>query len=119
MRRPLADINITPLVDTLLVLLVVLMLVMPLYVRRLPVELPRTGLIGAPVAARTLLVTLDADGRLGLAGTQVSLSDVQAAVDTTTSVEIAADAAVAYTHLARLVAALQERGVREVALATR
>jgi biopolymer transport protein ExbD len=115
----LADINVTPLVDTLLVLLVLLTLVMPLYVRRLPVELPRTGLTGTPMAARTLLVTLGADGRLGLAGTQVQLSDVQAAVNATTSVEIAADAAVPYAHLARLIAALHERGVREVALATR
>lgn len=119
MRRALADINITPLVDTLLVLLTVLMLLMPLYARRLPVELPRTGLGGAPTPVRTLQVTLSADGTLGMGGAAVQLRDVQAAVDAATTVEVAADEAVAYAHLARLIGAVQARGVREVVLLAR
>lgn len=119
MRKPLADINVTPLVDALLVLLVVLMLLMPLYVRRLPVELPRTGLAGAPVPVRTLQVTLDAAGRLSVAGHPAALPDVLAAVTSNTTVEVAADAAATYEQLARLIAALQQHGARDIVLATR
>lgn len=119
MRKPLADINITPLVDTLLVLVVLLMLAMPLYAQRLPVELPRTGLTGTPLPVRSLQVTLSASGAVTVAGQPARAEDLTQAVDAQTTVVLAVDAAVPFQALASLIASLQELKPREIVLATR
>jgi biopolymer transport protein ExbD len=118
-RKPLAAINVTPLVDVLLILLVIMMLAMPLFVKRLPVELPRTGVNAAPIAANTLHVALDANGQLYLEGTPSELASVLERIQDNTSVELAVDESTPYGQAAVLVARLQEKQPREVILATR
>lgn len=118
-RRPLAAINVTPLVDVLLILLVILMLAMPLFVKKLPVELPKTGLSAAPVATNSLRVSLDTRGDLYLDGDIAELSAVLARISPNTTVELSVDQGVAYGRAAELVVKLQERGPREVMLVTR
>ncbi len=118
-RRPLAAINITPLVDVLLILLVVLMLAMPLFVKRLPVELPQTGPTGAPVAVKSLSVALLRNGTLALDGSPAGLETVLSRIAPDTTVELAVDAEVTYETMAKLIAQLNTRSPKEVALITR
>ncbi len=119
MRKPMADINITPLVDTLLVLVVLLMLAMPMYAQRLPVQLPKTGLTGAPLPVQTVQVTLAASGALTVNGQPARVEDLAGAVTARSTVVVAADAAVAFEQLAQLIVALERLGAREVVLAAR
>ena len=118
-RKPMADINIAPLVDVLLVLLVVLMLALPMFVKRLPVDLPQTSLSGAPTPIKAFSVSLKKDGGLFVGDSPISLDAALGKVGPSVSLEISADREVTYETLAKTVAAFQERGPKDISLMTR
>lgn len=118
-RRPLATINITPLVDVLLILLVVLMLAMPMFVKRLPVDLPVTDLAGAPTPMQALSVSVLKDGRLQIKDSPTDLAGLSVRITPTTTVELSVDKEVSYETLAKVVVAVQDRNPKEVILLTR
>ncbi|MEI9900985.1 MAG: biopolymer transporter ExbD [Hyphomicrobium sp.] len=62
--RPMAEINITPMVDVMLVLLIIFMVAAPLMVAGVPVELPKTTAPRVGQAKKPMVVTLAPDGRL-------------------------------------------------------
>jgi biopolymer transport protein TolR len=62
--RPVAEINITPMVDVMLVLLIIFMVAAPLMVAGVPVELPKTSASRVGQVKKPMIVTLAADGRL-------------------------------------------------------
>jgi biopolymer transport protein TolR len=62
--RPMAEINITPMVDVMLVLLIIFMVAAPLMVAGVPVELPKTTAPRVGQAKKPMVVTLTPDGRL-------------------------------------------------------
>src|SRR5262245_50475034 len=62
--RPVAEINITPMVDVMLVLLIIFMVAAPLMVAGVPVELPKTSASRVGQVKKPMIVTLTADGRL-------------------------------------------------------
>lgn len=118
-RKQLAAINITPLVDVLLILLVVVLLAMPMFVKRLPVDLPQTDLAGAPVVSKSLSVSIAANGDLMLSSSPASMADVLRQVTPATSVELSADKDVRYEQIAKTIAELQKKSPRDIALVTR
>lgn len=118
-RKPLAAINVTPLVDVLLILLVILMLAMPMFVKKLPVELPRTGVDAAPVAANSLRVAMNPAGELFVEDKPASLDQVLERVKDNTTVELSVDEKAEYGLTAKLIAKVQSRNPREIVLATR
>lgn len=118
-RRPLAHINITPLVDVLLILLVVVMLAMPMFVKRLPVDLPQTDLAGTPVIAKTIAVAIRPDGALMLEASPATMADIKRRVNAGVSVELSADKDVRYELIAKTIAELQKLSPKDIALVTR
>lgn len=118
-RKPLAAVNITPLVDVLLILLVVVLLAMPMFVKRLPVDLPQTDLAGAPVVAKTLSVSLLESGQLMVEMSPVSLDDLARRIKPDTSIELSVDREVRYEQIAKTIAELQKKNPRDIALVTR
>jgi len=60
--RPLAEINITPMVDVMLVLLIIFMVTAPLLVAGVPVELPNTAAARLSQPKKPMIVSLAADG---------------------------------------------------------
>ncbi len=62
--RPMAEINITPMVDVMLVLLIIFMVAAPLMVAGVPVELPKTTAPRVGQSKKPMVVTLAPDGRL-------------------------------------------------------
>lgn len=62
--RPMAEINITPMVDVMLVLLIIFMVAAPLMVAGVPVELPKTTAPRVGQSKKPMVVTLSPDGRL-------------------------------------------------------
>ena len=63
-HRPMAEINVTPFVDVMLVLLIVFMIAAPLLTVGVPVDLPRAEVSPLPDPDEPLVVTVDANGRL-------------------------------------------------------
>ena len=70
--KPMAEINITPIVDVMLVLLVIFMVTAPLLVAGVPVELPNTAAARLSQPKKPMIVSLVADGSLYIREEQVA-----------------------------------------------
>jgi biopolymer transport protein TolR len=70
--RPMAEINITPFVDVMLVLLIIFMVAAPLMVAGVPVELPTTNASRLSQPKKPMIVTLAPDGALYVRDEQVT-----------------------------------------------
>lgn len=75
-RRPLAEINVTPFVDVMLVLLIVFMVTAPLLTAGVPVDLPKTKAQPLGQEREPLSVTVKKDGRIYLQNTPVSENEL-------------------------------------------
>jgi len=74
--RPLAEINVTPLVDVMLVLLIIFMVTAPLMTSGVPVDLPKTSAQPINSDSEPLTVSIDAQGSIFLQDQQVQLPDL-------------------------------------------
>ncbi|MBR0683660.1 protein TolR, partial [Roseomonas eburnea] len=74
--RPMAEINVTPMVDVMLVLLIIFMVAAPLMTVGVPVDLPRTA--AAPLNQETepLTITVNPEGRVFLQETEVPMEEL-------------------------------------------
>ena len=70
--RPMAEINITPMVDVMLVLLIIFMVAAPLMVAGVPLELPNTSATRVSQSKKAMVVSLAGDGGLYIREEQVS-----------------------------------------------
>jgi biopolymer transport protein TolR len=115
-RRGFADINVTPLVDVMLVLLVVFMVTAPLLTTGLNVELPNVEATNTPVKDAKLVVTVTKDEKI-LFGEDDVTARVEAILASNPRVQhekelyIRADKNARYEVVARVVAAARSAGV--------
>ncbi len=70
--KPMSEINITPMVDVMLVLLVIFMVAAPLMVAGVPVDLPKTSASKLAQPKKPMVVTLAGDGNLYIRDEQVT-----------------------------------------------
>ena len=71
-----AEINVTPLVDVMLVLLIVFMIAAPLLSVGVPVELPKTDAKSLPSEQEPITITVDTNGVIFLQETEIALDDL-------------------------------------------
>ena len=122
-HQPMADINVTPLVDVMLVLLVIFIIAAPLMTGALSLALPSVDAPSNPANANALEVTLDSQGELRVDGQALPLSQLAAALRlrgqaaSATEVQLKVDKAVAYGQVAEVMAEIQKSDFRSVALA--
>jgi biopolymer transport protein TolR len=123
-RRALAEINVTPLVDVMLVLLIIFMVSAPLLTAGVPVELPKTEASALNNPNEPLTVTIRADGTLFLQATEVPFSDLaprmRALADQGLSkpVYVRADGKAPYAIVAQVMASLSASGFSSIGLMT-
>lgn len=129
-RRPIAEINVVPYIDVMLVLLIIFMAAAPLLSQGIRVDLPAAPAEPLPPSAREpLIVELDKDGRVfinyGAAPEQpvapetlVNRVSAVLADWPDTAVLIGADAAVPYGRVVRLMGLLQQAGAPSVGMIT-
>lgn len=121
--RPIGEINVTPLVDVMLVLLVIFIITAPLLAQAIKVNLPRTQATEAaePVVAH---LALHADGHLELDGARVDTDELARRLSEHVNAQpelilsLDADASVAYQQVAQLLAVVHRAGVQRLSLAT-
>jgi biopolymer transport protein TolR len=115
-RRGFRDINVTPLVDVMLVLLVVFMVTAPLLTTGLKIDLPNVQAANTPVEDGRLLVTITAEGKVMFGDEDVTPHVFQSFQDNERvqkerELYIRADKNVRYGVVAEVVAAARRSGV--------
>jgi biopolymer transport protein TolR len=122
-RAPMSEINVTPLVDVMLVLLVIFLITAPLMGSALRLDLPATEVSSAPVPSHSLSLSIDPQGLVFIDDKPVALEALpavlamQASADASIEVQLRADQSVPYGRVAELMGLLQKAGLTKVALA--
>ena len=123
--RPMAEINVTPFVDVMLVLLIIFMVAAPLMVVGVPVQLPKTQATALPSEPEEpLAITLTKDGTILLQTTEVAADELVdklravAAERASTRVYLRADGAVSYDQVMQVMGALNAGGFTDIGLVT-
>lgn len=123
--QPMSEINVTPFVDVMLVLLIIFMVAAPLMVVGVPVELPRTAANSLPgQEEEPLTVTITSDGAVMIQTTEVPRADLVARLQAiaterdSTRVFLRADGAVPYSTVVQVVGALDRGGFGNIGLVT-
>ena len=122
--QPMAEINVTPLVDVMLVLLVIFIITAPLLARALKLDLPQADAPPALVQPQTIQLTIDASGSLrwnseALTSEELASRLAAAARETPQpELHLGADRAVRYEHVAAVLAAAQKAGLKQIGFVT-
>ena len=120
--RPLAEINVTPLVDVMLVLLIVFMVAAPLMTSGVPVDLPKTSAAPLNQDADPLTVSVNAEGKIFLQDAEATLpelvSKLQAISDNKSDrrIFVRGDKGIAYGRVLEVMATITQGGFTKVAL---
>ena len=120
--RPLAEINVTPLVDVMLVLLIVFMVAAPLMTSGVPVDLPKTSAAPLNQDADPLTVSMNAEGKIFLQDTEATLPELvtklQAISDNKPDrrIFVRGDKGIAYGRVLEVMATITQGGFTKVAL---
>jgi len=117
---PMSDINMTPLIDVMLVLVVIFLITAPLLASSIRLDLPRSDAASASDAPRSLLVVVDKAGQVFLDDKPVSTAELatrmtgMAAQDPDTEVQLRADAAVPYGRVVEVIGVAQKAGLARI-----
>lgn len=121
----MAEINITPMVDVMLVLLIIFMVAAPLLTVGVPLELPKTAATALPTEQEEpLTLSLTADGKLFIQTQEVAEGELipkltaVAAERTSDKIFLKADGAIPYSRVAQVMGALNAGGFRNIGLVT-
>ncbi len=123
-HRPMSEINVTPFVDVMLVLLVVFMITAPLLTVGVPVDLPRTAASRMVGQDEPLVVTVRAEGNVFLQDTEIALDRLiprLAAITENrkdTRIFVRGDRTVAYGRVMEVMGSINLAGFERVALIT-
>ncbi|HZV57613.1 MAG TPA: protein TolR [Sphingobium sp.] len=124
-RAPMADINVTPLVDVMLVLLIIFMVTAPLLVAGIPVNLPESRARALEQDQKPVTLSIDAQGRVFLDEAEVSEADLpqrfaelRERLDPEAQLFLRADTALDYGRVMRVMGELNRAGLNKVALVT-
>ena len=120
--RPVSDINVTPFVDVMLVLLVVFMVTAPLLTVAVPVDLPKTQARSLSQDKEPLVVSIDQNGRVYLQEKGMELSDLVTKLKAITGANadarifVRGDKSVSYGRIMEVMGTISASGFNKVAL---
>ncbi len=124
-NQPMAEINTTPLVDVMLVLLVVFMVTMPLITHSIPLNLPQSSnKTNTPEQKEPMRISIDDKGTFYMGADELTGEALAALFKTAaknnqnTVVAIAADKKVEYKYVAEVLSLAQAAGLSKVGFVT-
>ncbi|HEX5802944.1 MAG TPA: biopolymer transporter ExbD [Azospira sp.] len=124
MTQPMAEINTTPLVDVMLVLLVIFIITAPLFHQAVPVDLPKVDSTRIDDKPRVIAVAVDADGQVfvdGVVQHRSALPEVFAAAMVNgrePELHLRADRGTRYERVTEVLADAQRAGITKIAFVT-
>ena len=123
-RAPMSEINVTPFVDVMLVLLIIFMVAAPLMTVGVPIDLPKTAAKALNADTQPITISVRADGEIYLQETPIPAEEVAAklqAVATTGYTErifVRGDGTAPYVIIADVMSRIQNAGFTNIGLVT-
>jgi len=120
--RPLSEINVTPFVDVMLVLLIVFMVTAPLLTVGVPVDLPKTQAQSIADPDEPLVISVNAEGQIYIQDTEVELNKLVPRLRAITEskpdtrIFVRGDRAIAYGRIMQVMGTVNSAGFKRVAL---
>jgi biopolymer transport protein TolR len=124
-RPPMSEINVTPMVDVMLVLLVIFMITAPLLTVGVEIDLPQAAAPPLPGQDEPLEVSVAADGTIFIQESEVALRDIVARLIAITEnkrdarIFVRGDQAINYGRVMEVMGAIHAAGFSKVALVTK
>ena len=120
--KPMSDINVTPMVDVMLVLLVVFMVAAPLLTVGVPVDLPKTPAASINDRVEPLTITVDSQGRIFLQETEAQMDQLVPRLQAITrnkpdtTIFVRGDRGIAYGRIMEVMGLVASAGFSKVSL---
>ena len=120
--RPLAEINVTPLVDVMLVLLIIFMVTAPLMTSGVPVDLPKTNAQPINNDSEPLTVSMNAEGKIFLQDQEVTFDELVPKLQAISKnnperrIFVRGDKDIAYGKIMQVMGTITQGGFTKVAL---
>ena len=123
---PMSEINVTPMVDVMLVLLVIFIITAPLFTHAIRLDLPQASASAAPEKPETVTVSIDAKGDIfwnnqqpGIALTELNRRlAAEAQKKPQPEIQLRADKSTRYETIAQVMAAAQDQGLARMGFVT-
>jgi biopolymer transport protein ExbD len=123
--KPMAEINTTPLVDVMLVMLIIFLITIPVITQSVKVDLPQAANIPTQTKPENINIAVDAQGNVfwntALVPTQEALLDrikSVAVMDPQPEIHVRGDRATAYEHIGRVMVLCQRGGILKIGFIT-
>jgi biopolymer transport protein TolR len=123
-RRPMADINVTPLVDVMLVLLVIFMVTAPMMQQGVQVNLPKANTKAMTPQDEAVVVSVDKSGKVFINKDEIPASDLRNRLTAMFAsrekkeVFLKADAGVPYGEVVKAMADIKGAGIERLGMVT-
>ena len=120
----MAEINMTPMVDVMLVLLIIFMITLPVIQQAVKVELPKANSVRNEVKPESVQLSIDAKGQIYWNSTAIDLAtfdkDAEEAAkkDPQPEINLRADKSVKYEYVAKVLAASRRAGLSKLGFVT-
>jgi biopolymer transport protein TolR len=120
----MSDINVTPFVDVMLVLLIIFMVTAPMMVQGVDVDLPEASAEPMPTETEPLMISIDREGRTYIDDVPVDIGFLQDKLDKilegrgSREVYLRADKTIPYGVVVRVMAEIQAAGVEKLGMVT-
>ena len=122
--RLMSDINVTPFVDVMLVLLIIFMVTAPMMTHGIKVDTPKTTLKKMDVQEHAVVVSIDASSRVSVNNDQLNVSEVRSKLPTlldiarTQEVYLKADKSLPYGVVMDVIAQIKDAGIEKIGMVT-
>ena len=123
-KSPVSEINVTPLVDVMLVLLIIFMVSAPMMTKGIEIDLPKTTAPRMEQEEEKLLLTITKEQKVFLGEAEVPFDSLEAALTTNERLQrekelyLEADETVPYGFVAKVMALIRRGGIEKIGLVT-
>lgn len=123
-QAPMSDINVTPMVDVMLVLLVIFIITAPMFTQAIKLELPSAQATVSPEKPETVTLAINAEGNLFWNNAPITQQDlaerftIAAKKTPQPDLQLRADKSTRYEIIAQVMAAAQNNGMTKIGFVT-